>query len=200
MFYTTNFSTNSWITFPTTMDMRNYDYDFDIEVKNTNYFVWTYFKFNNATTIDFGCQVIYMGGPANATGARRYDSQAGQQNSGYWNYSVSSGKNNTISASSNRNNWRIIYRMRALSQNEFIMVATSEFYNYTDLWTSTDQPYDGAYCNWMKFRMNSSTAGANNATRWAPSNFQIRIGDGSGSETISSSSNLTITQVKRQYN
>jgi hypothetical protein len=80
------------------------------------------------------------------------------------------------------------------------MGATSDFYKWTDLWSVTDEPYDVAFCNWMKFRMNSGTAGANNATRWAPSNFQIRIGDGSGGETISSSSNLTITQVKKQYN
>jgi hypothetical protein len=197
MFFSTSFSTNQLITFPTTMDMRNYDYDFDIEVKSTSYYIWTYFKFNNATTIDFGCQVTYMGGPATATGQRRYDTQSAWQQTGTtWNYSVQSGKNNTTTASSIRNNWRIIYRMRALSQNEFIMIATSDFYNWTDNW-SGDQCYDGAYCNWMKFRVNSSSAGANDATRWAPSNFQIRIGDGSGTDTIASTSNLTITQVKK---
>ena len=115
---------------------------------------------------------------------------------GFYNYSVSSGKNNATTASSVRSNWRIIYRMRALSQNEFILIAVTDFYNWTDLWTG-DQCYDGAFCNWMKFRMNSSTAGANDATRWAPSNFQIRIGDGSGTDTISSTSNLTITQIKK---
>ena len=201
MFYNTNFSTNAWITFPTTMDMRNYEYDLDIEVKSTNYFVWTYFKFNNATTIDFGCQVTYMGGQrvdGNDTTARRYyDSRSiWQMTGGFYNYSVSSGKNNATTASSVRSNWRIIYRMRALSQNEFILIAVTDFYNWTDLWTG-DQCYDGAFCNWMKFRMNSSTAGANDATRWAPSNFQIRIGDGSGTDTISSTSNLTITQIKK---
>ena len=83
-----------------------------------------------------------------------------------------------------------------LSQNEFILIAVTDFYNWTDLW-SGDQCYDGAFCNWMKFRMTSSTAGANDATRWAPSNFQIRIGDGSGTDTISSTSNLTMTQIKK---
>ena len=182
------------------MDMRNYDYDFDIEVKSTNYGVWTFFKFNNAINIDFGAQVIYMGGPAAATGARRYDSQSlWQQANTFWNYSISSGLDNPTTALSVRNNWRVIYRMRALSENQFIMIATSDFYNWTDQW-SGNHCYDGAFCNWMKFRMNSNGAGANDATRWAPFNFRIRVGDGSGSDTISSSSNLTITQVKRQYN
>lgn len=82
--------------------------------------------------------------------------------------------------------------MRALSQNEFIMIATSDFYNWTDQW-SGDQCYDGAFCNWMKFRVTT----ANDATRWAPSNFRLRIGDSSGTDTIASTSNITITQVKK---
>jgi hypothetical protein len=198
MFYSTTFSTNGWITFPTTMDLRNYDYDFDIEVKNINYYTWTYFKFNNATSIDFGCQVTYMGGNRTSfddTTARRfYDSRSvWQMVPGINNYSVSSGTNNTNS----RSNYRIIYRMRALSQNEMLMIATSDFYNYTDAW-GAEQIYNGAFCNWMKFRVNSNGVAANDATRWAPSNFQIRIGE-NGTETISSTSNITITQVKKHY-
>lgn len=180
--YTVNYYTNQWIGLPT-MNMREYDYEFDVHYRDFYPNLWTYWKFNYTDYPNTSSSLVYYPNTGNSTGGERIDVANWNQNSNYWNYTVATGSSPAY--------WQDVivnYRMHALSQDTFIIYMVNESAMYFSPNYRGHQPYGGAYARWMIFNL-----GGNNGTTWAPYVMMIRGGNYDYGIYVS----MSIRQVKR---
>lgn len=176
-------TTNYWYTLPS-MDMRTYDYEFDVHLFNFPNNLWTYWKFNYSDYPNTAAQMVYLPNSGNSTGGERIDSANWNSTSNYWNYTVS-----TAYSPGPGQEVIIRYRLHAIASDMWIMYCISEggMYYRPNYWGGWSQPYGGSYARWMVFQI-----GGNNSS-WAPYNFMIR----GGNYEYYFNYSLSIRQVKR---
>lgn len=177
--YTSSWIMNSWNSLPS-MDMRNYDYEFDIEYENITNNTWTYWKFNDSDYPNTAASIVYYPNAANSTGGERIDVNW-NASSNFYNYTVSSGFH-----SSGTQNVIMTYRFHAIANDTWIIYSVNEApimykVNFT---SGNPQPYGGAYVRWMIFQIGGNTS------KWAPYVMMIR-----SSEQFNYQ--ISIRQVKR---
>lgn len=179
--YSINFYTNGWYGLPT-MNMREYDYEFDVHYQNFYPNVWTYWKFNYTDYPNTSSSMVYYPNTGNSTGGERIDVANWNQNSNYWNYTVATGSSPAY--------WQDVivnYRMHAISSDTFIIYMANESAMYFSPYYRGHQPYGGAYARWMVFNLGGNNSG------WAPYVMMIRGGNYEYSIYMS----MSIRQVKR---
>ena len=176
--YTVNYYTNSWIGLPT-MNMREYDYEFDVHYQNFYPNLWTYWKFNYTDYPNTASNIVYLPGGGGGTESLNFTNSS---TSNYWNYTVATGSSNVY--------WQdviVSYRMHALSSDTFIIYSINEAPMYFARGYYGPQPSGGTYARWMIFNMSG------NNSNWAPYVMMIRGGNYDYSIYIS----MSIRQVKR---
>ena len=179
--YSINFYTNGWYGLPT-MNMREYDYEFDVHYYNFYPNLWTYWKFNYTDYPNTSSSMVYYPNTGNSTGGERIDVANWNQNSNYWNYTVATGSSPAY--------WQDVivnYRMHAISSDTFIIYMANESAMYFSPYYRGHQPYGGAYARWMVFNLGGNNSG------WAPYVMMIRGGNYEYSIYMS----MSIRQVKR---
>jgi hypothetical protein len=181
--YASRWTMNYWYGLPS-MDMRNYDYEFDIHYEGINNYVWTYWKFNYSDYPNTAASMVYYPSSPNSTGGERIDVANWNAWSNYWNYTVSSGTH-----AYNSQDIVMTYRFHALSSDTWIMYCTTEAPmmftrgSFGGYW----QPYGGAYARWMIFNVGGNTGS------WAPYVMMIRGGNYQNYHNFQ----ISINQVKR---
>lgn len=176
--YTVNYYTNSWIGLPT-MNMREYDYEFDVHYQNFHPNIWTYWKFNYTDYPNTASNIVYLPGGGGGTESINFTNSS---TSNYWNYTVATGSSNAY--------WQdviVSYRMHALSSDTFIIYSINEAPMYFARGYFGPQPSGGTYARWMIFNVDGNNSG------WAPYVMMIRGGNYDYSIYIS----MSIRQVKR---
>lgn len=179
--YSINFYTNGWYGLPT-MNMREYDYEFDVHYHNFYPNLWTYWKFNYTDYPNTSSSMVYYPNTGNSTGGERIDVANWNQSSNYWNYTVATGSSPAY--------WQDVivnYRMHAISSDTFIIYMANESAMYFSPYYRGHQPYGGAYARWMVFNLGGNNSG------WAPYVMMIRGGNYDYSIYMS----MSIRQVKR---
>ena len=181
--YTVNYYTNSWIGLPT-MNMREYDYEFDVHYQSAPQYIWTYWKFNYTDYPNTSSGMMYYPNTGNSTGGERIDVANFNSYSNYWNYTVGTGYH-----PSGRHDAIVTYRMHALSSDTFIIYSINEgaIYFQPGWYGGWTQPYGASYARFMIFNL-----GGNNSN-WAPYVMMVRGGNYEHSFYIS----MSIRQVKR---
>jgi hypothetical protein len=176
--YSVNFYTNQWLGLPS-MNMREYDYEFDVHYQNFHPNLWTYWKFNYTDYPNTASNIVYLPGGAGGTESLNFTNSS---YSNYWNYTVATGSSNAY--------WQdviVSYRMHALSSDTFIIYSINEAPMYFARGYFGPQPSGGTYARWMIFNIGGNNSG------WAPYVMLIRGGNYEYSIYIS----MSIRQVKR---
>ncbi len=181
--YTSRWTMNYWYGLPS-LDMRNYDYEFDIHYENIGNYIWTYWKFNYSDYPNTASSTVYYPNTGNSTGGERIDVANWNQTSNYWNYTVSSGFH-----SFGNQDIVMTYRFHALSQDTWIIYSAIEapMMFRRDSWQGWWQPHGGAYVRWMIFQIGGNTS------LWAPYVMMIRGGNYQNYHNYQ----ISIRQVKR---
>lgn len=181
--YTSRWTMSYWYGLPS-LDMRNYDYEFDIHYEGINNYVWTYWKFNYTDYPNTASSIVYYPNTGNSTGGERIDVANWNSWSNYWNYTVSSGYH-----AFNSQDIVMTYRFHALSSDTWIIYSATEAPmmftrgSFGGWW----QPYGGAYARWMIFQVGGNTGS------WAPYVMMIRGGNYQNYHNYQ----ISIRQVKR---
>jgi len=165
--YNSRWTMNYWYGLPS-MDMRNYDYIFDIKYEGIYNYVWTYWKFNYSDYPNTAASIVYYPNTGNSTGGERIDVANWNQTSNYWNYTVSSGYH-----PSGTQHIIMSYRFHALWNDMWIVYSVIEapMMYRENYWQGYWQPYGGAYARWMIFSIGGNTS------TWAPYVMMIRGGN-----------------------
>jgi len=181
--YISRWTMNYWYGLPS-LDMRNYDYEFDIHYEGINNYVWTYWKFNYSDYPNTASSTVYYPNTGNSTGGERIDVANWNQTSNYWNYTVSSGAH-----AYGNHDIVMTYRFHALSYDTWIIYSTIEapMMFRRDSWQGYWQPWGGAYVRWMIFNVGGNTG------NWAPYVMMIRGGNYQNYHNYQ----ISIRQVKR---
>jgi hypothetical protein len=181
--YTSRWTMNYWYGLPS-MDMRNYDYEFDIHYEGIYNYVWTYWKFNYSDYPNTSTSTVYYPNTGNSTGGERIDVVNWNQTSNYWNYTVSSGYHPY-----GDHDIVMTYRFHALSSDTWIIYSVNEapMMFRANSWQGYTQPYGGAYIRWMIFNVGGNTSS------WAPYVMMIR----GGNYQYNHNYQIAIRQVKR---
>ncbi len=183
--YSIYYTMNYWFGLPS-MDMRNYDYEFDIEYMYLPNSVWTYWKFNYSDYPNTASELNFTPYGSNSwnRSSESSDVYSYNQTSNYWNYTVYAGYHGSGSQ-------RMIftYRFHAIASDMWIMYLVNNGVvsfreNY---WNGWAQPSGASYARWMIFQIGGNTS------TWAPYVMMIRGGNYSNYNNFQ----LSIRQVKR---
>jgi len=183
--YNIYYTMNYWFGLPY-MDMRNYDYEFDVEYMYLPNSVWTYWKFNYSDYPNTASELNFTpyGWSSWNRSNESVDVYSYNQTSNYWNYTVYAGYHGSGSQ-------RMIftYRFHAITSDMWIMymvndgiVSFREYY-----WQGWTQPSGASYARWMIVQIGGNTSS------WAPYVMMIR----GGNYQYYNNFQLSIRQVKR---
>lgn len=183
--YNLYYTMNYWFGLPS-MDMRNYDYEFDVEYLYTPNSIWTYWKFNYSDYPNTASELVFTpygsnswNGSSSSTDVYSYN-----QTSNYWNYTVYSGYHGSGSQ-------RMImtYRFHAIASDMWIMYSVNDgiMQFRENYWGGWAQPSGTAYARWMIVQIGGNTS------TWAPYVMMIRGGNYANYNNFY----LSIRQVKR---
>ena len=180
-----SYTMNYWFGLPS-MDMRNYDYEFDVEYTYLPNSVWTYWKFNYSDYPNTASELNFTPYGSNSwnRSSESVDVYSYNQTSNYWNYTVYAGYHGSGSQ-------RMIftYRFHAISSDTWIMyLVNNGIVSFREnYWNGWAQPSGASYARWMIFQIGGNTS------TWAPYVMMIRGGNYSNYNNFQ----LTIRQVKR---